>query len=231
MVSLKTWLLNWRSILNWNYVRDRANFNFVYSALRKSIFELKHPFYPWITIEMVNILENVLKKSDVGFEFGSGYSTIWFAKNTAKITSIEHDDGWFKKVTFMLKKQNLEHKSKVIEISGVDEIKMTGVDNYIRPIYEIKDCSLDYCFIDGIFRDSCLVVAIPKLKHGGILIMDNVDNYFPKNKTSISVRYKRDNRSKLISRSNMKQVNKILSGWRCIWTSSAVQDTALWIKP
>jgi len=83
----------------------------------------------------------------------------------------------------------------------------------------------------AIFELYPILKAIVKLKGGGILIVDNVDNYFPKNKVSISVRYKRDNQTKTVSKMKMRRIYGILGKWRCIWTSSGIQDTALWIKP
>jgi predicted O-methyltransferase YrrM len=204
--------------------------DFWWSVIRQTTFEKRHPQYPWITVDMVNILENILTKNDIGFEFGSGNSTIWFAKNTKKIASVEHNREWYERVSKMIEDNNL--KNAILKfVDGVDDIKMKGENNYVSPIKKIKDSTLDYCFVDGIFRDECILEAINKLKKGGLLIVDNVDNYFPKNKISISVRYKRDNMSKTVSKLKMKKIYRELSKWRCIWTTSGIQDTAMWIKP
>jgi len=231
IVSIDTWLRNWRNIVSVDYVRDRLDLKFVSSVIRQSVFESRHPMYPWITADMINILENLLKPGDVGFEFGSGNSTIWLAKRTKRVLSVEHNRDWYEKVTASLKEYGLADKAVVYFVKGVDDIANTGEKKYVEPILKIKDGTLDYCFVDGIFRDECILKAIGKLKKNGILIVDNVDNYFPKNKISISVRYKRDNQSKTVSKAKMRRIYKILEGWRCIWTSSGVQDTALWIKP
>lgn len=223
-VSFNTWVKNWKSIISWNYLRDRVDPVFVLSVIKQSMFERKNPDCPWLTVEMVNILENLLRKEDVGFEFGSGNSTTWLAKKTKKLTSVEHDKQWYKKVKEKAEKSGLKKK---VDLHLVEETEKS----YVQPILAIESGYLDYCLVDGIFRDECILRAIDKLKSGGILIVDNVDNYFPKNKVSISMRYKRDNFSKTVSVIKMKKIYSILSGWRCIWTSSAIQDTALWIKP
>lgn len=222
MVSFNTWLKNWKNIVSGDYIKDRIDINFVYSVIRQIVFERNHPLHPWITPDMVNILKNLLNPNDIGFEFGSGNSTVWFAKNTKYIFSVEHNLEWFETVNMMLKNNKLLAKSKLFFVKN---------DDYVKPILKIKNKSLDYCFVDGIFRDACILESIPKLKSGGILIVDNVDNYFPKNKLSISVRYKRNNFSKTVSKIKMKKIYKILSNWRCVWTTSGIQDTALWIKP
>lgn len=231
MVSFNTWVRNWRNIVSWNYFKDRLELSYIISSLRQLNFERNHPRYPWITVDMIMILENFLRPSDVGFEFGSGNSTVWFGLNTKQITSVEHNGEWYNRVQLMIKKYRLAKKATVKLVKNVDEVMWSGESNYIEPIMSIKNESLDYCFVDGIFRDECILQSIPKLKHGGLLIVDNVDNYFPKNKISISVRYKRDNFSKTVSAQKMKKIFEILNSWRCIWTTCGIQDTALWIKP
>ena len=125
----------------------------------------------------------------------------------------------------MIQIHHLKLNTDLIYVKQQTEIE------YIKPISKIKNNSLDYCFVDGIFRDQCVLSCIPKLKSSGILIVDNVDNYFPKNKISVSVRYKRDNYNKTVSPKKMKLIYETLSDWRKIWTSTGIQDTALWIKP
>lgn len=230
-VTFTSWLRSSKNFVNWNYIVDRMDINFINSVIRQTIFEKNHPMYPWITIEMINILKSLLKKNDVGFEFGSGNSTAWFAKNTKYITSVEDNQEWFDNVGRMLEQENLKKKAKIYLIKGVNEDLQIGKEAYIKPILKIKNESLDYCFVDGYFRDECILASIPKLKRGGILIVDNVDTYFPKNEISVSVRYKRDNMSKAVSKIKMRKIYKILEKWRCIWTSCGIQDTALWIKP
>jgi hypothetical protein len=230
-LSIDTWLKNWNKIVSVDYIKDRLDLNFFKCAVSQSIYELRHPISPWITIEMINILENYLKPTDTGFEFGSGSSTIWFGKKTEKVVSVEHDPRWHEKVRKMIDKHNLNTKIQLVLVDEIDEERGVGADKYIKPMLKIKDNCLDYCFIDGLFRDDCILMAIKKLKSNGVLIIDNVDNYFPRNAVSISIRYKRDNFSKTVSKTKMKAIYAILDSWRCIWTSSAVQDTAMWIKP
>jgi predicted O-methyltransferase YrrM len=230
-VSFNTWIRNWKNIISWSYIKDRLDINFISSVIRQTRFEEKHPMYPWITVDMINILENLLKKSDVGFEFGSGNSTIWLARRTKQVTSVEHNKEWYGKVNGNLKMCNLVKNVNLIFVENINDVNWTGKKDYIKPILGVKNNSLDYCFVDGIFRDECILQAMDKLKTGGILIVDNVDNYFPRNKISVSVRYKRDNQSKTVSKIKMRRIYKILEKWRCIWTTCGSQDTALWIKP
>jgi hypothetical protein len=46
-----------------------------------------HPDVPWLTRQAVEILEDWLKPGYVGLEWGSGRSTLWFARRVSHLTS------------------------------------------------------------------------------------------------------------------------------------------------
>lgn len=75
---------------------------YIWNRLALMADERRHPDAPWLTRTMVEILETWLRPGDVGLEFGSGRSTIWFARRVGHLTSVEHHPGWYAKV-----KQNL----------------------------------------------------------------------------------------------------------------------------
>jgi hypothetical protein len=50
---------------------------------------------PWLVFSCINYLDKIHKKGLEVFEYGSGGSTIYFAKNGSKITSVEHDANWY----------------------------------------------------------------------------------------------------------------------------------------
>ena len=53
---------------------------------------------PWLTSNAVSFLSCYICSSDVGLEWGSGRSTIWFAKKVKQLTSIETNEVWFNSV-------------------------------------------------------------------------------------------------------------------------------------
>jgi hypothetical protein len=53
---------------------------YVKNRLALMAYERFNPEQPWLTRNMIEILENWLKPTDVGLEFGSGRSTTWFAR-------------------------------------------------------------------------------------------------------------------------------------------------------
>jgi hypothetical protein len=49
---------------------------------------------PWMNFPVVRILEERLTKDLNLFEFGSGYSTLFYAKKVRAVTSVEYDEKW-----------------------------------------------------------------------------------------------------------------------------------------
>ena len=43
----------------------------------------------------VTLIERRLKKDFSVFEYGSGYATLFYARFVKKVTSVEHNDGWY----------------------------------------------------------------------------------------------------------------------------------------
>lgn len=76
-----------RTFRHWTprYVKNRIGV-FYYQKIQ--------PDQSWLTRSANEILNSWLTKSDIGLEFGSGRSTLWFAKRMAYLTSVEHDPVW-----------------------------------------------------------------------------------------------------------------------------------------
>lgn len=60
--------------------------------------QCQHPKNPWLTADSVKLLEQLLQPSDVGVEFGSGRSTIWFVNRVKQLTSIENNSVWYESI-------------------------------------------------------------------------------------------------------------------------------------
>lgn len=120
---------------------------------------------PWLTEKANQILEQILNdypcKVNV-LEFGSGASTIYFAKHPKikKLVSIEHEPDWFIRV----------HK----ELNGQGNVDMYLLPQpYNNVCEEFKDETFDIILVDGRDRVKCIESCLPKLKYGGVLILDN----------------------------------------------------------
>lgn len=97
---------------------------------------------------------------------------------------------------------------------------------YVNEIKSLEDESLDFCLVDGLYRGYCALAAIPKVKPGGLLVIDNVNWYLPhQTRSPNSIRLGEPNGKE------WKEAYQLLKDWRYIWTSSGVTDTALYFKP
>jgi len=157
-------------------------------------------------------------------EFGSGRSTIWFAARVGKLCSVESDDGWYKKISARIKGLSLGNVSylyRPVSDNGDSGSAYAGV------LDAFPDSSVDIVLVDGAVRDLCALKAIPKLKAGGVLVIDNVNWFLPsRSKSPDSVAVGAEPAS-----AGWKQFLGQVAGWPCRWTSSGVTDTAFYYKP
>ena len=194
-------------------------FRYVKNRVIQILHEKTHPNDPWLTRQSVHILADLLQDTDTGLEFGSGRSTIWFAQRTSRVISIEHDFKWYQSVGQKIQDLNLESK--------IDYRYCDNIADYVGQIDSLEDKSIDYCLIDGKARDECALKVLPKLKHEGILIIDNINLYLPNASRSPNSIRRFDNTKD----SDWASVQVQIDSWEMVWTTNGVSDTALWIKP
>uniref|UniRef100_UPI003D7FB790 FkbM family methyltransferase n=1 Tax=Pedobacter sp. TaxID=1411316 RepID=UPI003D7FB790 len=53
---------------------------------------------PWVTYSFIDFITDRLQKTQRVFEYGSGSSTLFYAKRVARVVSVEHDEQWFYKI-------------------------------------------------------------------------------------------------------------------------------------
>lgn len=53
---------------------------------------------PWMNYPVIRFLEGRFMKDFQLFEFGSGYSTLFYARLVQRVTSVEHDSEWLRVV-------------------------------------------------------------------------------------------------------------------------------------
>lgn len=183
-----------------------------------AIWEKIHNDEPWLTPDSISFLKSFLKASDIGIEWGSGRSTIWFSKKVDRLISIETDKGWYDSVKVRLNSMNRDN----VELIYAPDKESS---EYIKKCINISENSIDFALIDGSHsRDVAAKVSIPLLKSGGLLIVDNINWYVtsPFGSAPKSVRE---------TRTEWRALEQSLKQWRCYWTTSGVTDTAIWFKP
>jgi predicted O-methyltransferase YrrM len=196
-------------------MRARRHWNGRYALdrLRVALHERRHRDEPWLTAEAVRLLDRLLRPTDRCFEWGSGRSTLWLARRTGSVRSVEHDREWYEKVQGWL----VGHPGARVELAGPEP------DLYVAPVRAAGP--FDLVLVDGIHRDACALAALPELRDGGLLVIDNVERYLPSQSRSpeaIVARYESD---------RWRELDDACRDWRRIWTTNGVSDTALFFRP
>lgn len=185
----------------------------------------RHPKDPWLTRQAIEILKDYLKKSDRALETGSGRSTVWFAERVGELISIEHNRDWYERVRAGLQGKDYAHVD--YRLFEQDPGRPDDEQEYVRFVAGLDDESLDFALIDGAYRDHCALHAMKKLRRGGMMVIDNVNWFLPSQSKSPNSRQP----GQAAPSEVWAQVEAALEGWRKIWTSSDVTDTALFVKP
>ena len=199
---------------------------YIKNRLIEIYYQRTHPGFPWLTPESCEILSGHLKKSHIGLEFGSGRSTLWFAKRVKHLTSIEHNEVWYKRVKKLLADNALNNVDYYLFPEDREEDEATE-SAYVKIIDRFERDSIDFILLDGIYRDICAEKVLRVIRPGGLLIIDNVNWFLPSNSVSPGSRTIKQGADGEI----WHQVSRSIAEWRKIWTSSGVSDTALFFKP
>jgi hypothetical protein len=124
----------------------------------------RRPKLPWLGYRAIRHLDGLLNPDWKMLEFGSGMSTMWFAKRCHRVVSVEDNELWYLKVKKMLEEHgvtNVEYKFK-----STNEYHI--LDEYTEGYF-------DFILIDGVQRDKCARSALPKIREGGYIYLDNTD--------------------------------------------------------
>lgn len=189
------------------------------------LFKWLNPQSPWTSQASIKAFEKILNKNMLGFEYGSGFSTLFFSKYLKHLTSVEHNEAWFNIVKGKLKDQGINNvdyhfipsskEERNVDYTFYKDYQLTTNDFSIRKEYHdyfsfvstFANEHFDFIIVDGRARVECCLNAIPKLKSGGLFVLDNSD------------------------RDRYKPVFKVLESWKSITTTTGLFDTTIWFKP
>lgn len=157
---------------------------------------------PWITLIARNYLvTDLAKRNRQGtrvFEYGSGGSSMFFLNLASEVVSVEHDRAWFDLVKRRGEEKDVAGWSinlvepELVTEAGIqqdasdpqaytsDDKKFAGC-TFIKYASFIDRYPLDYfdvVLVDGRSRPSCLVHGSPRVKKGGLLVLDNAERKY-----------------------------------------------------
>jgi precorrin-6B methylase 2 len=123
---------------------------------------------PWFTYPAIEFLNSLnLSKAKV-FEWGSGYSSLYWAKMCKNVISIENNKEWFVRISAKMKTEKLKNLKIILKNDS---------KSYIRSISQLPSSykSFDIIDIDGLNRLECSKISLSRIKKNGIIILDNAE--------------------------------------------------------
>ena len=181
--------------VNRMYLKSRGENGYWLYRILRPILKIRYAFFrrmnkpaPWLSPTSILFFKKYLGKDMVGAEFGSGSSTLFFAPRISKLYSVEHNEEWYhlinEKLTglncsnvdyrFVLQNDKSDFVDDVFDLEEKRDFEIRrDYVNYFRALNDIQDHSLDFAIVDGRARTECCHEILPKIKKGGILILDN----------------------------------------------------------
>lgn len=118
---------------------------------------------PWMNYAVIELLDERLHKGLDLFEYGAGFSSIWFAERLNKVVSIEYDQAWRKQVEGLL-----------APVSNAELIFQEVGEDYVNGAQRTGS-SYHMILVDGRERVACAKASFNALTDDGILILDDSD--------------------------------------------------------
>jgi len=117
---------------------------------------------PWYTYAAISFLTPRLKSSFRVFEYGSGNSTLWWARQVDFVRSVEHQAGWAEILRPLLP-PNVDYLHIDLEEGG----------DYSQS--SSKEGGFHIVVVDGRDRINCAINAVHALTDDGVIIWDNTE--------------------------------------------------------
>ncbi len=143
---------------------------------------------PWVTFRAQDWLDEHVRSGMEVREFGSGGSTVYFARRGCVLRSVEHDRDWHELVKASVPGDaagRLELNLREPEGDSADEghgaegygsQRLEGrFEGYASVFDDDAEGSVDMAFIDGRARNACARHAVGKVKPGGWIVLDNAE--------------------------------------------------------
>jgi len=133
------------------------------SSMRSAALDKHGNPLPWYTYPAIDFLGTKDFSNKSVLEFGSGQSTLWWAKRAKRVVALESDSEWFAYV-----RSSLPANAEVFLISK----DLTGLDD------NLHDNKFDVIIIDGLDRFKAASRSIGLLQEEGAILVDNSEGYW-----------------------------------------------------
>ncbi|MFB6355202.1 MAG: hypothetical protein ABEJ65_01635 [bacterium] len=192
MTSIRQWLMKCplqvelpiRLVCKWP---DRFLSQLKYYGEWYDSFSAKGMFQeqPWLPFECIEWLDHYLDMEMKVFEWGTGGSTVFFAKRVEQVWSIEHDSDWYNRVNNELNNRGMNNVELMLE--PPEDSKESTVEygsekkpyrdasfrSYVKSIDRSDESLFDLVLVDGRCRMGCLKEAKSHVASGGCIVLDD----------------------------------------------------------
>lgn len=140
---------------------------------------------PWWNLDAIDVVDRYMAAHPGAkvFEYGSGASSVWFARRAGEVISVDHDKPWHDLVASRLGRFASAKLMYVPPDDTIDsdreryeskkgEWRGRTFRNYVHAI-DVTDGLFDVVVIDGRCRGACLEHAVGRLSSSGIIVFDN----------------------------------------------------------
>lgn len=155
---------------------DPSGFLYLPRSIRTTLlFKLanRRPELPWLGFRAINHFGKLVQPNWSVLEFGSGMSTVWFARRCGFLVSVETDRCWHDAVRTILSQKSFDN----VDYRLSERSEHEAVADY-------QDSTFDLVLVDGYERDRVMQTAISKVKRGGYIYLDNSDVPYREHRTA-----------------------------------------------
>ncbi len=141
-----------------------------YPAARWRARSGRTPERPWIVPASIGWLRRRIRSDWSVLELGSGRSTVWFARRSGSVLSLEDNEYWYPRT-----RERLEE----LRMDNVD-LRLRRVEEFPKEIAALPDDAFDLVVVDfleapTLTRVDALKPAMKKVRPGGYLLLDDSD--------------------------------------------------------
>lgn len=134
---------------------------------------------PWFSYGAIDFLAKYLKPDMAVCEYGSGGSTLFFARRVKSVFSIEDNPRWFELVTQRLREKSITNAH--LKLCPFDFKNPVGFEHSAY-LHSIPDERFDVIVVDGSeewtkIRPVCFEKAEHRVKRGGLIVVDDSWRY------------------------------------------------------
>ena len=144
-----------------------AQYGYYRSAFRKSVVDADGDAAPWLTFPLVAYLSSRSFDGRSVLEFGSGQSSIWWARRARRVLALETESEWSARVRAAAP-DNLEVADVPLEYATVDEFATD-----VRAL--TKGERFDVVVVDGGDRIKAMMAAPEFVTDDGFVVVDDLD--------------------------------------------------------